>query len=56
MGIFSSKQEPKDPFEENITEEAAFSESLGTDNADIEAIASPLDIKLQEKLRSLVSD
>ncbi len=53
MGIFSSRQEPKDHNGRQMSEEDAFSESLGSDAAELDAITTPHDIKLQEKLRSL---
>ena len=46
MGIFSSKQEAKEQFTEEPGQEDAFSESIASDSGDIDAIASPLDIKL----------
>ena len=53
MGIFSSKQEPNEQFEDHLGEQDAFSESLVGESGDIDAIASPLEKKKKKKLRSL---
>lgn len=54
MGIFSSRQDPQDPFEQEVAGEDQFSESISnSEGGDLDAISSPLEVKLQEKLRSL---